>query len=322
MLSSRCLEDILLSAARRVGLGLTFVNALNCDICVVSADELLGHRISNLSDILHKISAPIVAFGLGTEGGIEQFSRKERSELRKILKKMSLIGIRNHMTAALIEELTNIKDYEIIGDPILSFKMANCAGLPAQGDIGVNVIQLPGPQQMEDRIFQTVASCIVNLLDASTALKSKCHVFCFDRDRPCNDETKTIRLLSNFLSLNSVEIHPHLQDVFLSFSRLKNLDVFISMRTNPALLAAANGTIPIVLEHRGTRGQEIMDLIDCSDLVLSPYDINDQILLDTIVTTKQTWGKRHMKIKDLISHWQDKQEAFAHKVFQTLFHSD
>ena len=86
-LACRCLEDLLLRAANNAGIGLVFVDTPECDLCVVSADELLGHRIGSLCDTLRHIRAPIVAFGLGTEGTVDQFPRSARRGLGRILKK-------------------------------------------------------------------------------------------------------------------------------------------------------------------------------------------------------------------------------------------
>ena len=232
---------------------------------------------------------------------------------------MKLLGIRNHMTEALISQLAPIDAYEMVGDPILSFQTITCNALPAKGDIGVNVIDLPGTQRQEDQLFQAIAGCVHHLIDTSPYPAPKCRVFCFGRDTPCNDEVKALRLANEFLSGTGIEIHPNVQDIFLGFSRLQKLDAFISMRTDPALIAATNGIVPVVLEHRGKRGQEIMDLIRCKQAVVSPYDTNSDQLIDTIQSARSTWRENYMEVKNRVAYWRRKQEQFAAKIFSTLF---
>ncbi len=87
-LTYRCIEDVLLSAANEAGIGLAFVDTDNCDLCVLSSDELLGRKFAGLYERIRQIRAPVVAFGLGTEGDLHAFSRYEQKQLKNMLRQI------------------------------------------------------------------------------------------------------------------------------------------------------------------------------------------------------------------------------------------
>ena len=318
-LSRRCVEDLLLMTANNEGVGLQFTESTDCDLCVVCSDGLMGYNMRSLCQIIEDVPGPVVAFGLGTEGNLEKHPDEDVGRLSKVLDRMEFLGVRNELTKTDIIRVSNNRRIEIVGDAIVNFQFIDCTEVPRHGDLGINVIELPGADGQEEKTFEAIVFCLDRVMRSPEFADACCHILCFGRHGPCKDELKGGQLRSKLAFTTRTTVHPYLRDVLLSYSRLSNLDLFISMRTNSAFIGAINGIAPVVLEHRGMRGQEIMDLIGCGDLVRSPYDLTGPALYQTVVETLEAWKKRSAKVQGKVAEWREKQREFVTKVVKRFF---
>lgn len=311
-----CIEDIFLKAAEDLSVGITFSDQEPWDLCVVCDDALFGHKMVELCTFLERIETPIVAFGIGSEWSLEKVRKSNLRKLKRVLNRMVAVSARNEVVANQIKWLTGRRDISITGDPIFSFKPLPIKQKTSIQKIGISVIDWNNTKSYSNGICQNIANNLDYLIKERQA---EAHFFCFERKGTCNDEEATQNIIKKMSNKKRVHIHPYTTDLLLLYSRIQTVDCLISMRSTAGVVALLSGCPTVVMEKRGSRGEEIFGLLGCADFLISSTDICSNNLDTKVRKVENIFPKRMKGLISLAKSWERKQDAFACYVLNLVF---
>ncbi len=315
-LISFCIEDILIDTADNLGIGITFTKKNECDLCIACDDALLGHRMGYLCGLLEKIKAPIFAFGIGSEGPLKKLSGNHLKSLKRALNQMKNISVRNQTVANQLRSFLNREKITIVGEPIFNFKPLTSRPTSKTKKIGIAVVKLEKSEYEPNKFYKNFAKHIDRLMEDFSA---QAHFLCFARGGVTDDEVVSQKIIKSLKHKDKAFLHPFTSDLLLSYSRINTVDYLLSMRSTAAVVGLLCGKPVVVMEKRGSRGEEIFGLLKCQEILMQDFDLDLNNLDIRLKNIKKIFSRPKKNAISLTQLWRKKQYDFAQRMLKSLF---
>lgn len=316
-----CITKALFGKAREKEINIDFVEKINeSDLVVVGGGSLLGFDSLKLSNKLKKIEKPIVIFGAGYRREKRILNEKSRNTFKKVLSKVSLIGVRGYVSKQMLLQNGIIEDgeVEVVGDPALLFSPTSVRNFEGEFRIGMVARNMSRfePQYVTNNIMQRTFAALGDYL--AQRFKAKIYFFSFTENIFESDIKGAKKVLKFMKHGNQAEIIPRINEPRKLGSMMGKMNLVVSQRLHPSVLAWVQEVPSIAFEYQFNKTIDVMNSIGMDEFVIR----TDEFSLDSYIKKLD----RLLKEKEIImsqakisvDYWKKRLSNFAERTLDIL----
>ncbi|MFQ5786375.1 MAG: polysaccharide pyruvyl transferase family protein [Thermodesulfobacteriota bacterium] len=261
-----CARRLIKNALSELNIPITFVNkAKYADVLVIGGGTILYGQDKTFYKTIENFKGPYFILGSGYRGDELGTNNYLISETKNILKKAVGVGVRGPYSYDSIASLgTDMSNIEVVGDIALQFEPRATNLQKSNYDIGISVRYMGRTGELQYVSNRQVYRIVVDIIELLNKEHPGCQFYLFDTCWNIHDSDK--RGLRKVIKLSSIEKNRFrwviTKDLEMFCSIMGQMDIMVSQRLHPNILAWTQGVPSIALDYKNNKAVDFMKTLD------------------------------------------------------------